>query len=33
MIGFLILLLALGAMMMTFLNYTEGVLQALTPGS
>jgi flagellar biosynthetic protein FliR len=33
MIGFLILLLALGAMMMTFLNYTEGVLQVLTPGS
>jgi len=33
MIGFLILLLALGARMMTFLNYTEGVLQALTPGS
>ena len=33
LLGFLVLLLALGAMMMTFLNYTEGVLLALTPRS
>jgi flagellar biosynthetic protein FliR len=31
MLGLLILLLVLGAMMMTFLDYTEGVLHALTP--
>jgi flagellar biosynthetic protein FliR len=30
--GLLILMLVLGAMMMTFLNYVEGVLHLLTPG-
>ena len=32
LLGLLILLLVLGAMMMTFLNYFEGVLRILTPG-
>jgi flagellar biosynthetic protein FliR len=32
LIGFLILLLVLGAMMMTFLDYVEGVLRTLAPG-
>jgi flagellar biosynthetic protein FliR len=32
-VGFLILVLVLGAMMMTFLGYVEGVLHLLTPGS
>jgi flagellar biosynthetic protein FliR len=31
--GFLILLLVLGAMMMTFLDYVEGVLRIMAPGS
>ena len=31
LVGFLILLLVLGAMMMTFLNYVEGVLHLMTP--
>ena len=31
--GFLILVLVLGAMMMTFLDYVEGVLRVLAPGS
>ena len=31
--GFLILVLVLGAMMMTFLNHVEGVLRLLTPGT
>jgi flagellar biosynthetic protein FliR len=33
LLGFLILLLVLGAMMMTFLDYVEGVLRVMTPGS
>jgi flagellar biosynthetic protein FliR len=33
LIGFLILLLVLGAMMMTFLDYVEGVLHLLAPGT
>ena len=33
LVGFLILLLVLGAMMMTFLDYVEGVLRVLAPGS
>jgi len=33
LVGFLILLLVLGAMMMTFLDYTGGVLQMLAPRS
>jgi flagellar biosynthetic protein FliR len=33
LVGFLILLLVVGAMMMTFLNYVEGVLQQLAPYS
>jgi flagellar biosynthetic protein FliR len=32
LLGLLILLLVLGAMMMTFLNYFEGVLRLMTPG-
>src|SRR6185503_533527 len=33
LIGFIILLLVLGAMMMTFLGHVEGVLRALAPSS
>ena len=33
LVGFLILMLVLGAMMMTFLGHVEGVLRTLTPGS
>jgi flagellar biosynthetic protein FliR len=33
LLGFLILMLVLGAMMMTFLGYFEGVLHTLAPGS
>ena len=33
LVGFLILLLVLGAMMMTFLDYVEGVLRVLAPSS
>ncbi len=33
LVGFLILLLVVGAMMMTFLNYVEGVLHQLAPYS
>ena len=33
LVGFLILMLVLGAMMATFLGYVEGVLRALAPGS
>jgi flagellar biosynthetic protein FliR len=33
LVGFLILMLVLGAMMMTFLDYVEGVLRVMTPGS
>ena len=33
LLGFLILLLVLGAMMMTFLDYVEGVLRVLAPSS
>jgi MFS family permease len=33
LVGFLILLLVIGAMMMTFLDYVEGVLHILAPGS
>jgi hypothetical protein len=33
LVGFLILLLVLGAMMMAFLAYVEGVLHLLTPSS
>jgi flagellar biosynthetic protein FliR len=33
LLGFLILLLVVGAMMMTFLDYLEGVLHVLTPRS
>jgi flagellar biosynthesis protein FliR len=33
LIGFLILLLVIGAMMMTFLDYVEGVLRMLAPNS
>ena len=32
LLGFLILILVLGAMMMTFLDYVEGVLHVMTPG-
>jgi flagellar biosynthetic protein FliR len=31
LVGFLILLLVLGAMMMTFLDYVEGVLHLMAP--
>ena len=31
LVGFLILLLVLGAMMVTFLGYVEGVLRVLAP--
>jgi flagellar biosynthetic protein FliR len=31
LLGLLILLLVLGAMMMTFLDYFEGVLRVMTP--
>ena len=33
LVGFLILLLVVGAMMMTFLDYVEGVLRVLSPNS
>jgi flagellar biosynthesis protein FliR len=33
LVGFLILMLVLGAMMMAFLGHVEGVLRTLTPGS
>ena len=33
LVGFLILLLVIGAMMMTFLDYVEGVLRVLAPNS
>ncbi|MBI3435394.1 MAG: flagellar type III secretion system protein FliR [Proteobacteria bacterium] len=33
LVGFLLLLFVVGAMMVTFLAYTEGVLRALAPGS
>ena len=33
LVGFLILLLVVGAMMMTFLDYVEGVLRILAPNS
>jgi flagellar biosynthetic protein FliR len=33
LVGFLILLLVLGAMMMTFLDYVEGVLRVLAPNA
>ena len=33
LVGFLILLLVVGAMMMTFLDYVEGVLRVLAPNS
>jgi flagellar biosynthetic protein FliR len=32
LLGFLILALVLGAMMMTFLDYVEGVLRVMAPG-
>jgi flagellar biosynthetic protein FliR len=33
LVGFLILLLVIGAMMMTFLDYVEGVLRVLAPNA
>jgi flagellar biosynthesis protein FliR len=33
LVGFMILLLVVGAMMMTFLDHVESVLRALAPGS